>query len=291
MPLSALVLVVVAAVLHATWNLAAKRSGASGLIFIWWVSSLSSLMWAVPALAVYGELIPSLSLRAWQAVATSAVIHVLYFTVLLQAYRQADLSVVYPVARGTGPLLAALAALPFLGEVLSAGAWLGLALVVGGTFTIAGGDRIMRGASDAATMRGVGWGALTGLTIAVYTVNDGHAVRHLGVPPLLYDWLATLGRVVILAPFAWVARRRLGETLRADWRVAALMALLAPASYMLALWAMTLAPVSRIAPARELSMLVAALCGAKLLGEPDMWRRLAGAGLIAGGVAALSLSP
>lgn len=291
MPLSALVLVVVAAVLHATWNLAAKRSGASGLVFIWWVSALSALMWAAPALSLYGDLIPTLSLRAWQAVAASAAIHVLYFALLLQAYRVADLSVVYPVARGTGPLLAALAALPLLGEVLSVGAWLGLALVIGGTFTIAGGDRILRGAGDAATIRGVGWGVLTGLTIAAYTVNDGHAVRQLEVPPLLYDWLAILGRVVMLAPFAWMARGRLAETLRGDWQVASVMALLAPASYILALWAMTLAPVSRVAPARELSMLVAALFGAKLLGEPDMWRRLAGASLIAGGVAALSLSP
>ena len=291
MPLSALLLVVIAALLHATWNLAAKQAGASGLVFIWWVSSLSVLMWAAPALALYGESIAWLPVEVWYAVAASSAIHVLYFAALLQAYRVADLSVVYPVARGSGPLLAALVALPLLGEQLSLGAAAGLALVVGGTLTIAGGDRLLRGAGDTASIRGVAWGALTGVTIAAYTLNDGYAVRYLGVPPLLYDWLAILGRVVLLAPFAWMARERLPEILRANLRIAAVMSLLAPASYILPLWAMTLAPVSRVAPARELSLLVAALFGAKLLGEPDMWRRLAGAGLIACGVAALSLSP
>ena len=130
--------------------------------------------------------------------------------------------------------------------------------------------------------------ALTGLTVAAYTINDGYAVRILGVPPLLFDWLGIAGRALLLVPFVLLARGELVQTVQRSWRTIAIVALLSPAAYILALQAMTLAPVSRVAPARELSMLVATLFGARLLGEPDMWRRLAGAALIASGVAALS---
>lgn len=291
MPFTALGLVIIAAVLHATWNLAAKRASASGTVFIWAVAALSSLLWAPPALLFYGDQIASLSLAAWACIAASAAIHVLYFAALLQGYRLADLSVVYPVARGSGPLLAALLAIAWLGEPWSLGAALGLALIVVGTFTIAGGASLLRGSGAPKVMSGMAWGALTGLTIAAYTLIDGYAVRHLGAPPLLFDWLSVLGRALLLTPLALMAWADWGRVASKDWKLITLVAALSPAAYVLALWAMTLAPVSRVAPARELSMLVATLFGAKLLGEPDMWRRLAGAWLIAAGVAALSLSP
>ena len=289
MPLSALVLVLVAAFLHAAWNLLAKRAGAAGTVFVWCTATLSTLLWAPVAIGVDGAALASLSASIWACVAASALIHVLYFVALLRAYALADLSVVYPVARGTGPLLAALAALAFLGEALGAIGSMGLAMIVAGTFTIAGGFALLRGARSPRVLQGLGWGALTGLTIAAYTINDGYAVRELGAPPLLFDWLGIAGRALLLAPFAWAFRARLRPALRSDWRVILAVAVLSPAAYILVLYAMTLAPAQRGSPARELSMLVATLFGARLLGEPDMWRRLIGAALIAGGVACLSL--
>lgn len=290
MPLSALALVLTAALLHALWNLAAKRNGASGGVFVLACSALSAVLWAPLALGWHAQALVGLPAEAWMAVWASAVIHVFYFLALLRAYELADLSVVYPVARGTGPLLAALAAMALLGETLSAMALTGLLMIVAGTFTIAGGANMLRGPISAATLRGLGWGMLTGVLIAAYTINDGRAVRMLGVPPLLFDWLGITCRVVLLAPLAWLRGAGLGAALRADWRPILTVALLSPAAYILVLYAMTLAPVSLVAPARELSLLIATLFGARLLGEPDMWRRLSGALLIACGVLALSLS-
>jgi drug/metabolite transporter (DMT)-like permease len=289
MSLTAFSLVCLAALLHAGWNLATKRAGASGAPFIWAVAVVSSVLWAPLALGVHGAEVTKLSLAAWTCIAASALIHVAYFLALLHAYRVADLSVVYPVARGSGPLAASLLALPLLGEVLGPWGAAGLGMIVAGTFMIAGGPALLSGAHSPRVMTGIGWGALTGLTIAAYTLNDGYAVRHLGVPPLLFDWLGILGRALLLTPWVWWARDELSPMLRRSWRVVVVVALLSPAAYILVLYAMTLAPVSRVAPARELSMLIATLFGARLLGEPDMWRRLAGAALIAAGVAALSL--
>lgn len=289
MPIDALLLVVTAAVLHAAWNVAAKQARSSGAVFIWCVATASTILWAPLALSVDGAMLGTLSASVWVCVVASAVIHVLYFLALLRAYSLADLSVVYPVARGTGPLLASLLAMVLLGETLGVGGFVGLAMIVTGTFTIAGGLAMLRGARTPRLIAGLAWGGLTGVLIAAYTINDGYAVRELGVPPLLFDWLGIAGRALLLAPFVWRARAAIGPVIREDWRLMAVVALLSPAAYILVLYAMTLAPVSRIAPARELSMLVATLFGARLLGEPDMWRRLAGAALIAGGVGCLSL--
>lgn len=289
MPLTALALVLFAAFLHAGWNLAVKRSGESGPAFIWAAALASTILWGPLALGLHAGEVASLGLKAWLCVAASALIHVFYFLLLLHAYRVADLSVVYPVARGSGPLLASLLAIAWLGESLGPWAAVGLAMIVAGTFTIAGGPSLVRGTRAPRVVAGIGWGALTGLTVAAYTINDGYAVRTLGVPPLLFDWLGIAGRALLLAPFVLLARGELVQTVQRSWRTIAIVALLSPAAYILALQAMTLAPVSRVAPARELSMLVATLFGARLLGEPDMWRRLAGAALIASGVAALSL--
>jgi drug/metabolite transporter (DMT)-like permease len=290
MPLSALALILLAAVLHAGWNLAVKSAGESGAAFIWAAAFASTILWGPLALGLHGAEVASLGLAAWLCVAASALIHVFYFLLLLHAYRVADLSVVYPVARGSGPLLASLLAIAWLGEALGPWAAAGLGMIVAGTITIAGGPALAFGVRTPKVLAGIGWGALTGLTVAAYTLNDGYAVRYLGVSPLLFDWLGIAGRALLLGPFVLLARGELVQTVQRSWRVIAIVALLSPAAYILALQAMTFAPVSRVAPARELSMLVATLFGARLLGEPDMWRRLAGAALIATGVAALSLS-
>jgi len=289
MPLKAFAMVLVAAILHAIWNLAAKRACANGVVFVWCAATASSFLWAPIALTVDGAVLSTLPAAVWFCVAASALIHVLYFLALLRGYAQADLSVVYPVARGAGPMLAALVALPLLGESMGAGGALGIAMIAAGTFSIAGGTAMVGSSPSSRLVAGLVWGLATGIAIAAYTIVDGYAVRYLGAPPLLFDWLGVVGRAVLLAPFALAMRDTIGTTLRTDWRPLLVVALLSPAAYILVLYAMTLAPVSRVAPARELSMLIATLLGARLLGEPDMWRRLAGAALIASGVALLSI--
>jgi len=289
MPIQALLLVLFAALLHATWNIAAKKAGGDHR-FALIGALLVCVLWAPLALWFGWRELPRWGLAAWSVVAASAVLHVLYFTTLLRGYREADLTVVYPVARGSAPLATSGAAVLLLGEPLGLAGALGVLAVCGGVFLIAGGPGIWRAAHDQQCMRaGLRWGALTGLLIAGYSVVDGMAVKVLLVSPLLLDYIGNLLRVPLLLPGVWRDRPGFAQAWRTQWRHALVVAVLGPLGYIAVLYAVTLAPLSHVAPAREVSMLLAALLGGKLLGERDRGLRIAGAACIAGGVAALAL--
>lgn len=292
MPASALALVLIAALLHAVWNFAAKKAGGDHRFAL--VSALMvSVLW-LPLAAWFGwHELPRWGLAEWGLVLASAVVHLLYFTVLLKGYRVADLTVVYPVARGSGPLLSALGAVLLLGETLSPVGGAGVLAVCGGVFLIAGGPGLWRRAHEPAArarvLAGLRWGALTGALIAGYTVLDGYAVKVLLVGPVLLDYVGNLLRVPFLLPGALIDRAGFTAAWRAQWRHALVVATLGPLAYVLVLYAVTMAPLSHVAPAREVSMLFAALIGGRLLGEGDRTWRLVGAAFIALGVAALAL--
>ncbi|MEN9775836.1 MAG: hypothetical protein RL322_2906 [Pseudomonadota bacterium] len=288
MTLVALAMVLGAAILHALWNLAAKQARSSGVAFVWSCSLLSTVIWALPALWLEGDRLPGLPPGVWLLAASSAVLHVIYFVALRYAYSIADLSVVYPVARGAGPLMSAGCAVLLFGEPFGWVPALGLLLIVSGCFTIGGGWTALSVRRDSRIASGLGWGAFIGLFIAAYTLNDGYAVRYQGANPLLFDWLGISLRVVILAPWAWAGRSEVVQALRLDWRPILIVAAISPLAYILVLYAMTWAPVSVVAPMREVSMLVAAFLGARLLKEGELPRRLFGAALIALGVVALA---
>ncbi len=291
MPLSALALVLAAALLHALWNIVAKRAGGDHRFALISAAQLS-VIWAPLGLWVGWSVVPLWGWREWAAVLASAIVHVLYFTTLLRGYRLADLTVVYPIARGTGPLLSAGGAVLLLGERLTLAGLAGVVLVVGGVFLIAGGPGLWAQAHDAAhrerVRAGVAYGALTGALIAGYTLIDGYAVTVLAVSPILVDWLGNVLRVPFLLPGVLRDPAALREAWRTQWKHALVVAVFGPVAYVLVLYAMTLAPVSHVAPARELSMLFAALIGGRLLGERDRGWRIAGAGLIAAGVVSLA---
>lgn len=286
----ALAMVLVAAVIHASWNLLLKRAQADAVCAAWVVATGGALMLTPIALALHAGEAGDLGPGQWGVVLVSGVLHVAYFLVLQAGYRAGDLSVVYPVARGVGPLLSAVSAIVLLDETATAGSVAGLALIVAGTFTIAGGASIVRGNWSEKTRAGLAWGALTGAFIAAYTVVDGWGVKVLGVAPLLFYWLSDSSRALILAP--WAIRRRavMRAMLARVWRPLLAVAVLSPVSYILVLEAMRIAPISHVAPAREVSMLIAAFLGARVLSEGDLGRRLAGASLIAAGVASLALA-
>jgi drug/metabolite transporter (DMT)-like permease len=205
-----------------------------------------------------------------------------------------DLTVVYPVARGSGPLLTVLGAALWLHEPLSLTGGTGALLVCAGVFVIAGGPGLLRRAHDAAgrarVLAGIRWGALTGAFIAGYTLVDGYAVKVLLVGPIVLDYLGNVLRLPFLAPAALRDRAALVQAWRTQWRHALVVAALGPLAYVLVLYAVKMAPLSHVAPARELSMLFAALLGGQLLGEGDRWLRLAGAACIAAGVVTLALA-
>jgi drug/metabolite transporter (DMT)-like permease len=281
----AIALVLAAASIHATWNYLLKKSG-GGIGFVWAFAVLSSLIYAPLAVGVVVFQHFQIGAEALAYLVASAVLHTAYYLLLDRGYRYGDLSIVYPLARATGPFLTVLVALAVLGERPGPVALCGAALVVGGAFFLAANPARLR---EAGAARGIAFALLTGCMIASYTVVDKQAVSVVLIPPILQDWGANLGRVIVMAPLA--VRRR--EEVRAAWngkrKAVILVALLCPLSYILVLTAMVFTPVSTVAPAREISILFAALMGAHWLREGDVPRRIAAAAAMALGVVALAL--
>lgn len=292
MPLSALALVLVAALLHAGWNIVAKKAN-GGAPFALLAAVFVALVWApVGVWAAWGVL-PGWGLREWGLVLVSGVTHLVYFRVLLRGYRLSDLTVVYPVARGTGPLVSSFGALLLLGETMQPLGVAGVFAVTAGVFLIAGGPGLWARAHDPAqrlrVRLGLGYGALTGVLIAGYTLIDGYAVKVALMSPILVDYFGNLLRIPFMLPEALRDRAGCLAAWRLQWRHALVMAVVSPLGYVLVLYAAQMAPLSHVAPAREVSMLFAALLGGKLLGEGDRGWRVAGAVLIACGVAGLAV--
>ena len=285
MTLFALGLVLAAAVMHATWNLLAKRAG-GGVAFVWLFGALSAVIYAPLAAAVVLLQRPHLGPVELLFMAGSAMLHLAYFLMLQQGYRVGDLSLVYPLARGTGPLLSTTAAIALFGERPTPLALAGALLIAGSVFIFTGGAGVRRGAGAGSA---VAYGLVTGAIIAVYTLWDKQAVSVVLIPPLLLDWAANLGRALLLTPLAL----RRPAAVRAAWRdhrrEVLGIAVLTPLSYILVLTALVSTPVSYVAPAREISILIGAILGARLLADGDARRRLIAAGAMVAGVVALAL--
>jgi drug/metabolite transporter (DMT)-like permease len=173
-----------------------------------------------------------------------------------------------------------------LGERPGPTAILGLVLVVVGITLVAGlARKLPRGSA-----RGFAWGFMTGGCIAAYTLNDGWAVKVLLISPLLIDYTGNCFRAVVLSRWAFGDRSLLAAEVRQFARPALIVSVLGPLGYILVLFAMKMAPVSHVAPARELATLLGTYFGSRLLNEPVSASRLAGAVCIVGGVVSLALS-
>ena len=292
MSAAALALVVLAGLIHACWNIAAKKAGGD-VRFAAFCGLVSMLAWAPVGVWLGVRQIPGWGPVEWSLIAASAVIHSFYFIVLLRGYRKADLTVVYPLARGSAPLLSSLTAILLLGEKLSTAGAAGIAAVVGGVFLIAGGPGLLRASHDPARRQrvrtGMAYGLLSGAFIAGYTVVDGYAVKFILMSPILVDYIGSLARLSLLAPAVLRDPATARTMWKVQWKYAMFVGIISPVSYVLVLYAMQTAPLSHVAPAREVSMLFAALIGGQLLGEGDRLLRVLGAALIAAGVLALAL--
>src|SRR6187399_3230411 len=284
MTLLALCLVLLAAVTHACWNLSAKHA-ADSRHFVWLFSAGSVLIYGPIVCAVLWVERPHFEARHWLSLAATSVLHLLYSLSLQRGYRHSDLSVVYPIARGTGPLLSFIGAGLLLGEALTAQAVVGLLLIVGGILLVAG----LVGHHRRAPRVGVFYGLLTGALISAYTLNDGWAVKVLLISPFLIDFTGNLFRMVVLAPRAWRDRARVALEARTYRKAVIVVSVLGPLGYILVLYAMRLAPISHVAPARELSTLVGAWFGSRLLREDSGSWRIVGAALIVAGVVSLAI--
>lgn len=287
MPATALAMVLVAAAAHAAWNLAAKRVGDAGALFVWLYYSCSALL-CLPVAAVAVFVAQQRPQWSWlAAAAVTAVLHVGYGVVLQRGYAVGDISTVYPTARGTGPLLAMLVAVTALDERPGVLGLVGGVLVVLGVLLVGSG----RGSGDVGARRlGVLYGLATGAFIAGYTLWDSHAVTALAVPPMIYFTIAVTAQGLVLLPRALADRGRLPGLLRSHWRETACVAVLSPLAYLLVLYAMRLAPVALVAPARESSIVIGSVLGLLLLREGDPVRKLTGSAVVLAGIVALGFA-
>ncbi len=283
----ALSLVLAAAALHATWNLFAKRAS-GGLPFVWLVGAVNVLLYAPFVLAYVLWRHPVLPDSALLWIIGSGVLKAGYSLFLQRSYRTGEFSLIYPLARGTGPVLSIVAAVCLLGERPGPAALCGALLIVGSIFFLAGG-RALLGQDARHTRIAVGYGLITGAFIAAYTIWDRHGVASLAIAPLLYDAGTTVTGVVVLAPFA---SRRWPEVIR-EWtehRVEAIaVAGLSSLSYILVLTALAVTPVSYIAPVREVSIVIGAFIGVRKLKDSDGRRRILAATAIAIGILVMAV--
>jgi drug/metabolite transporter (DMT)-like permease len=282
----ALVLVLISTVCHATWNLLAKRVE-GGTTFVWFFSSLAAVTYFPVILAVVILQHPRIDTLQLIFIVGSAILHVAYFLLLQRGYRVGDLSLTYPLARGTGPLLSTIAAIVLLGERPSLFALFGVLCIIGGVFVLVGGPGQVRQLNSRPAIL---YAVLTGVFIASYTIWDKYAVSTLLISPILYDWSSIFIRALILSPVASRHWSQVREEWRLHRREALGIAVLSPLAYTLVLFALTFAPVSHVAPLRELSILIGTMMGTHLLAEGYRSRRLTAAGIILLGATLLALT-
>lgn len=278
---SGFALVLTAAILHATWNFCVKRVNAGPELI--WLFSVFSVLFYLP-LAVWILATSGLpDFRQFVFICGSAALHMGYFLLLQLGYRNGDLSLVYPTARATGPLLATILAVGLLAENITTQGVLGGLTIILGVLMLTGGF----GRARAAMMASLGFGLAAGLFIGSYTVWDAYSVSALLIPPLLLDYGSNLARAVFLTPVA-LRRRAAVDRIWKDHRIDVLMiAIFSPLAYILVLHALTFTPVIYVAPLRELSVVLTVLMGSILLGEGHLRHRLLWACIILTGVSIL----
>ena len=285
MTLAALALILTSAVIHASWNVLAKRAS-GGPAFVWLFATSSAIIYlplAIGSIIVQQPYIGPLELLF---IAGSSFLHLGYFLLLQRGYATGDLSLVYPLARGTGPTLSTAAAILFLGERPGPLAIAGALLVGVSVFALTSvPHRTSHGHQRAA----ITFGLLTGCLIASYTLWDKYAVATLAIPPILLDWSLGVGRSLTLAPYAARNRAFVRETWTRYRREVLGVAVLSPLAYILVLTALTFTPVSYVAPAREVSILIGTAIGARLLSEESGVLRIAAAGLMVIGIFGLAI--
>ena len=223
---------------------------------------------------------------AWPWLGASAIIHLLYFAALIESYRTGDLGQVYPLARGSAPLMTAIVSAALLGEQLSLVGWSGIVTLAAGVLLLSA-----RGGRDIVKLdrRAVGYALLTAVTICAYSVTDGIGVRLSQNPPAYVLWLF-VANAIVLVPYAlWRDRSAVAIAMRRFWLRGLAGGAMQALSYGIVLWAMTLAPIALVASLRETSVLFGAVIAVLVLKEPLRAARVAAAVLIVCGLTLIRL--
>jgi len=285
MTLLALLIVLTSAFLHAFWNLLLKRAN-SGLTLMWLIFLSMVIVYVPVAAYIYIANQPVIGSRELVAMAGNGVLQLTYFLLLNQSYRFGDLSVVYPLARGSGPLLVTIYAVTVIGEKPSPLAVGGAVLIAVGVLVLGFNPKALRVPGAA---KGVMFALLTGATIATYTLWDRYAVHDLKINPFLYLWVGAVVQWVVITPFVLRRGAAIGAEWRARWKYAVSIGAISIGAYALILFALTFSPVSYIAPAREISVLVGSLMGSRVLAEEFTPRRIIAAAAMVIGMIGLAL--
>jgi drug/metabolite transporter (DMT)-like permease len=272
--------VLLAAAGHAGWNATIKR-GLDPLATTVLISIGAAIVSAL-ALPVVG--LPAMA--AWPWCLASVLIHLVYFSALIESYRSGDMGQVYPIARGSAPLMTATATTVFIGERLGVSGWCGIGLLVAGVVLLS-----LRGGRELARLdrRAVGFALFTAVTVCAYSVVDGVGARLAGSANA-YSAALFAGIVPVMASYALVRRgREVIPTMARHWVLGLVGGTLQLGSYGIAIWAMTLAPIAIVAALRETSVLFGAAIAVVFLKEPLRPSRIGAALLIVAGLTLIRL--
>jgi len=299
---TAIALILAAAIAHASWNLFGKQAASTGAAFFIWMVAAWVTVGYLPVAAITAIIThPRLTGLNWLFLAGTGVLHAGYFLFLQLGYRLGDLSVAYPIGRGTGALLAALAGVVLLGERPGLVAAAGIAAIVAGVIVIglpgrraAVGQTAIAGAGGGAgpgstSRAAIAFALTTGVFIACYTIWDKYAVANLHTEPVLQGYAGFPVMALVFTPFVLRDTPRLAQVWKSFRPQVIGAALLSPLAYILVLIALSFTAVSAVAPAREVSVLFGVLLGRRMLGEDHIARRLVAAAAIVAGIIAVAL--
>jgi drug/metabolite transporter (DMT)-like permease len=327
---TAIVLILIAAIAHASWNLFGKQASATGAaFFIWLLAACATVIYLPVAVVTVILTHPHLTGLNWVFLGGTGLLHSGYFLFLQLGYRRGELSLAYPIGRGTGALLAAVAGITLLGERPGLVSAAGILAIIAGVVAIglpAGRESAGDGAPVLAPVgtaagspappspaslrsaplspapltpapltpaqarsRAIGFALVTGVFIGGYTLWDKYAVSNLHTPPVLQGYAGLPVMAIVFTPVVLRDTARLAQVWRTFRPQVLGAAVLSPLAYMLVLVALSFTAVSAVAPAREVSVLFGVLLGRRLLGEGHLARRLTAAAAIVAGIVAIAV--
>jgi drug/metabolite transporter (DMT)-like permease len=275
--LTVTLLVLSAAVMHATWNAFVKAGNDKAVM-----QCLVIFFGGIPGLIIL-PFVPLPDPACWPYLIGSVLAHSVYYFTLVEAYRFGALSQTYPIARGSAPLLIAIAGMMVANEHLNGGEWLGLIIACAGLISLAGIPKAGEG-------RSILFAFATSLGIACYSVLDGLGVRSTAEGLSYITWLLALEMIPVGLAFLWLRRGRAMASLKENFKRGLFGGIIAGIGYGIVIWAMDFAPMAHVSAMRETSVILAALIGTLVLHEPFGPRRIAAAALVAAGNALLHLA-
>jgi len=282
MPIIALSLLLGSAILHATWNLLLKQAGEK-YIATWWAVLLGSVVF-LPFLIITG--LPAK--ETWLLLFASVLLEVIYYIALPTAYQDADFSLVYPLARGAAPALIALWSILFLNERLTLGGAFGSGMIIVGLL-VTGGSNLLRPNGEKPHLRGIVLALTIALLISLYSTVDGAAVKRTAAFPyavLVFFFAPALTAPLMFRRYGWTVLK--SELAAHRVRIVSI-GLLTVCSYLLALFAYSISPLSYAGAIREVSIVLGAFAGWRFLGERMGAWRVVGAIIIFGGILVIAV--